>query len=81
MATQTQFAARVAITPKLPVLAIEDLDPHLSALKCTEKSIEVHFHFSEALQTAKRLWVELGTFVIVTAHEGCNEDGGRSPYR
>lgn len=36
-------------------LALKDLDQHLIALKCTEKTIEVHLRSSEALETAKQL--------------------------
>ena len=78
--TTAQVAAQVHFTPKLPTLAIEDVEASLNAVICTATTIELHFFLREQLQEALVELVTHTRFILVTSHVGCNEHGERRAY-
>jgi hypothetical protein len=63
-----------------PRIALEELDPILSDVQCGQSQIVLTFddtYFVDELRPT----FEDPDALIVTSHEGCNEDGGRAFYR
>ncbi|KAI9849522.1 MAG: hypothetical protein M1837_004142 [Sclerophora amabilis] len=75
-----RFAARMRTKPKLPTLALEDIDAYLSDVSCTESSISLRFRDLDQHRKAKETWNKSPPLLVVTSHPGCNEDGGRMPH-
>lgn len=75
-----QFAARLTFEPRLPVLAIEDVDRHLDMIQCSPDGLLLQFDSRRKLKKAEETWAALEEFVVVTSHLGCNHDGERQPY-
>jgi len=80
LATNSPFAARLAFSSKLPVLALEDVELHLGNIQCSEAAIEILFESQYHCDKAHKAWEDLGNFLVVTSHPGCNRNGERSPY-
>ena len=78
--TTAQRAAQVHLTPKHPMLAVEDIESRLSTVICTASTIELHFLDRELLHEALADLDALPRFILVTSHIGCNDDGERKAY-
>ena len=78
--SKAQMAAQVHFTPKLPTLAIEDIEVLLDSIVCAASTIELHFSHQDALQEALVELAALPRFILVTSHVGCNENGERRAY-
>ncbi|KAI9684748.1 MAG: hypothetical protein M1829_000123 [Trizodia sp. TS-e1964] len=78
--SSSQFSARVKVTPKLPVLLLEDAEHFFSYIHCSEFSIDLGFRSRDDLYQAKAAWEESTIFALITSHAGCNADGAHNPY-
>jgi hypothetical protein len=74
------FAARLAFSSKLPVLALEDIELHLDSIQCSEAAIKISLESRYHFHKAREAWGNIGDFLVVTSHPGCNHNGERSPY-
>jgi hypothetical protein len=65
---------------KLPALVLEDIEENIEGIRCSDSTITIQFSESSNLEAVRSSWDNLGAFMIVTSHIGCNEDGERQPY-
>jgi hypothetical protein len=65
---------------KLPALVLEDIEEDVEAIRCSESTIAIQFSEAWNLDAVRSSWDNLGAFIIVASHIGCNEDGERQPY-
>ena len=74
------MSARFRISSGTPTLLLEDIDDLLASVSCQEDEIEVRTLASEFSRVCK--FVDSAPeFFLITSHEGCNQRGGRLPYR
>ncbi|MCJ1305850.1 hypothetical protein MMC08_008667 [Hypocenomyce scalaris] len=74
------FSATIVIVPKLPMIALEEIDSFLESVTCSESTITLRFTREQYRHRAERAWASLTEFFIVTSNTGCNRDGQRAPY-
>jgi hypothetical protein len=65
---------------KLPALVLEDIEEDVADIRCSDSTITVEFSESHSLKAVRPSWDNLGPFLIISSHIGCNEDGERKPY-
>ena len=65
---------------KTPTLVLEDIEDHIDFVGCAASAILLHFSSEEALRDAHEEFKGVGSFLLVTSHDGCNEDGERDPH-
>ena len=63
-----------------PTLLLEDIEHHVSAVSCWDDGVHLRFQSPEAFAHAHREFAGVESFLLITSHEGCNEDGGRDPH-
>ncbi|KAL8895065.1 MAG: hypothetical protein Q9192_003866 [Flavoplaca navasiana] len=75
-----RLAAKVYLTTKIPTLALEDIDQHLSDVTCLGSLVTLSFATAAAKQKALQDLALQGTFYLITSHNSCNENGERTVY-
>ena len=65
---------------KTPALVLEDIEGHIDFVGCVGSKIFLHFISEEALRDAHEEFEGVGSFLLVTSHDGCNGDGERDPH-
>ena len=65
---------------KLPTLILEDVEHHIEYVGCYSSEIHLYFKSAMVLQRTYNEFASVNKFLLVTSHEGCNEDGERSPH-
>ncbi|KAL9628320.1 MAG: hypothetical protein Q9204_005964 [Flavoplaca sp. TL-2023a] len=75
-----RLAAKVYLTTKIPTLALEDIDQHLSDVTCLGSLVTLSFATVAAKQKALQDLALQGTFYLITSHSTCNENGERTVY-
>ena len=78
---ESQFAALVQMSAKLPTVVLEEVEHHLDDIFCTDSSIQLHFGNQQSLALAYEELSATDDFFVVTSHQGCNSDGERRPHR
>lgn len=68
------------VKSKYPTLALEDIEPHVDDIQCSQSTLTLSFGTGQNLEEAKDAWSGVSQFLIITSHIGCNEDGERTPY-
>ena len=76
----SQFAAKVGMNFKIPALMLEDVEHHIESVACYSSEIHLHFRSAELLGRAHNEFARVNSFLLVTSHRGCNEDGERNPH-
>ena len=77
---KSPFSARVRLSANEPTLVLEEIEHYMLDIFCRGSEIEIHFAESGALGHVHRELSNVGEFLLVTSHEGCNADGERTPY-
>ncbi|KAG4429587.1 hypothetical protein IFR05_014936 [Cadophora sp. M221] len=72
--------AKTSMHLKTPAITLEDIESYLTGVTCSGTSMALIFIDNEALQYAKTQWEEYTNILFITAHEGCNPAGSRTPY-
>ena len=72
--------ARVSLSSTTPSLLLEDLDEVLSDVRCENVQIELSI-LPHAYSRVCKMIDATPEFYIITAHNGCNQYGGRLPYK
>lgn len=72
--------ARTQTKYKLPTLSLEDIEEDVEHIRCSDSTITVQFSETQNLEDVRPHWDNLGPFMLITSHIGCNEDGERKPY-
>lgn len=78
--SNTQFGARLGMQFKIPALILEDIEHHIESITCHKTEIHLHFSSAELLRRAHNEIANVDSFLLVTSHQGCNEDGERNPH-
>ena len=65
---------------KTPALILEDIEDHIEQVECLGSTIYLYFSSEQALRDAHEEFKSVGSFLLVTSHDGCNEDGERDPH-
>jgi hypothetical protein len=78
--SNSPFGAIAAMEFKKPTLLLEDIEHHIKAIDCFESRVDLYFSSSKALNHAYKEFKTVDSFLLITSHEGCNEDGQRDPY-
>ena len=76
----SQFIAKIRLKSKAPSLALEVIEHHLIQISCHDSSISLYFKNKDMLMGAYDELSGTRKFFLITAHEGCNEDGERDAY-
>ncbi|OJJ33799.1 hypothetical protein ASPWEDRAFT_545139 [Aspergillus wentii DTO 134E9] len=79
--TETVFATTLNVESKQPILVLEDVEPWVEDISCSESQIRLAFSSFKDIETFYYSLDALRDFVIVTAHEGCDLDGERATHR
>ena len=65
---------------KTPALVLEDIEGYVDIVGCVGSKISLHFTSEEALKDAHEEFNSVGSFLLITSHDGCNGDGERNPH-
>ncbi|KAL9043523.1 MAG: hypothetical protein Q9214_003295 [Letrouitia sp. 1 TL-2023] len=76
-----KLAAQVKFSSKTPILALEEIEHLLEDVSCRDSSIALRFTSLDALNIAHAELGKHDSFVIITSHATCNNEGERSPHR
>ena len=76
----SQFAAKMGMNFKIPTLMLEDVEHHLKSVGCYPSEIYLGFKSAEASKRTHNEVASVDSFLLVTSHDGCNEDGERDPH-
>lgn len=63
-----------------PALILEDVEDEIKYIGCYTSEIHLFFKSTKALKRIHRELTGFDSFLLVTSHEGCNEDGERNPH-
>ncbi|KAL1962159.1 hypothetical protein VTN77DRAFT_505 [Rasamsonia byssochlamydoides] len=75
------FAASLSVKSREPILVVEELETELKDVVCSTSQMSLFFHAPGGLDAVKESFNLNGSFIVVTAHDGCNLDGERATYR
>lgn len=76
----SQFAAKLQMQFKIPALMLEDVEHHIQSIGCYSSEIHLSFKSKKVLKHTHKELTSVDSFLLVTSHEGCNEDGERNPH-
>lgn len=76
----SQFAAKLGMQFKIPALMLEDVEHHIESIGCYSSEIHLYIKSAEVLKRTHNEFTGVDHFLLVTSHEGCNEDGERNPH-
>ncbi len=79
-ASISKFAAQVSMKFKMPALLLEDIEHHTERIDCSDSKVYLYFNSAEALEHAHEEFKRANSFLLITSHIGCNEDGERIPH-
>ncbi|KAI9368980.1 hypothetical protein BJX61DRAFT_549966 [Aspergillus egyptiacus] len=77
---ETVFATTLDVESQWPVLVLEDFDDGLESVSCTGSQIQLAFASGISEEEFSAAAKSMSEFVVVTAHDGCDLDGGRSAH-
>ena len=78
--SSSQFAAKLGMNFKIPALMLEDVEHHVQSVGCYPSEIHLFFKSAEVLKRTHTEVTSVDRFLLVTSHNGCNEDGERNPH-
>ncbi len=78
--SDSPFGATAAMKFKTPALLLEDIEHHIKAIDCLGSRVYLYFSSSKALNHAHKEFQGVDSFLLITSHEGCNEDAERDPH-
>ena len=61
-------------------MMLEDVEHHIQSVDCYSSEVHLRFTSVELLQRAHNELSRVDNFLLVTSHQGCNEDGERNPH-
>ncbi|PGH15945.1 hypothetical protein AJ79_02112 [Helicocarpus griseus UAMH5409] len=74
------FTASLTVKSQKPILKLEDIEPDLKDVSCSEKELTLHFALDDALEKVAKGIEHLSDLVVVSSHLDCNEDDQRAPH-
>ena len=63
-----------------PALLLEDVEDAIERIGCYTSEIHLSFKSIKVLKRIHKELIGVDSFLVVTSHEGCNEDGERNPH-
>ena len=63
-----------------PALILEEIEEEIESIGCYASEIHLSFKSTKALKRIHKELKSVDSFLLVTSHEGCNEDGERNPH-
>ena len=78
--SMSQFAARVGVSFKTQALVLENIENHFQQVDCLGSTMRLYFSSEEATRHAYEEFERTDSFLLITSHRGCNEDGERDPH-
>ena len=64
----------------MPAVVLEDIENHIEQVECYGSTLKLYFGSEQYLREAHEMFKNVGNFLVITSHDGCNEDGEREPY-
>ncbi|KAF2640096.1 hypothetical protein P280DRAFT_507661 [Massarina eburnea CBS 473.64] len=74
------FASQVKVASKKPILNLEEIEHHLSDVRCSDDKMTLSFRDPKTARDAKAAAHGTHGGLIISAHEGCNPEGERTVY-
>ena len=68
------------MSSRLPSLVLEDMENHFDKIQCYGSTVHLYFSTVEILKHAHAELNRVDSFVLITSHDGCNQDGGRKTH-
>ena len=65
---------------EIPAVVLEDIEDHVEQVECLGSKIYLYFNSEQVLRDVYEEFKSVGNFLVVTSHDGCNEDGERDPH-
>lgn len=65
---------------KTLAVMLEDVEHHIESIGCYPSEIHLSFKSAKVLKRTHEEFTKVDSFLLVTSHEGCNEDGERTPH-
>ncbi len=65
---------------KTPAVMLEDVEHQIESIGCYSSEIHLYFKSAKVLKRTHKELTSIDSFLLVTSHEGCNEDGERNPH-
>ena len=59
---------------------LEDIEHQIESIGCYSSEIHLSFKSLKAVKRTHEEFTSVESFLLVTSHEGCNEDGARNPH-
>ena len=78
--SNSQFAAKLGMQFKIPTLMLEDVEHHIESIGCYSSEIHLRFTSAELLERVHNEISRVDSFLLITSHQGCNDDGERNPH-
>jgi len=74
------MGARLSVKSELPILVLENMERSIKSIHCSESMIKLSFTSPNFFEILEDVLAQVSDFILVTAHDGCNEAGERTPY-
>ncbi|KAJ4303267.1 hypothetical protein N0V90_002160 [Kalmusia sp. IMI 367209] len=74
------FASQLKVASKKPILNLEDIEHHLDDVECGDGTMTLKFFDTSSAVDARLACHGPEGGVIVTSHDGCNNEGERTVY-
>ncbi|KAI4945203.1 hypothetical protein J4E91_008181 [Alternaria rosae] len=78
---KSTFASQVKVSGQKPLLNLEEHEHHLRDVQCGDDMMKLHFVDTSSARDARAACHDADGGLIITSHEGCNDEGERSVYR
>jgi hypothetical protein len=78
---RSTFASQVKVISQKPVTNLEEIEHHLQDVRCKDGKLRLDFVDLSSARDAFYSCHGQDGGLIITSHDGCNEDGERSVYR
>ncbi|KAI4644488.1 hypothetical protein J4E93_006393 [Alternaria ventricosa] len=78
---ESTFASQVKVSGQRPLLNLEEHEHHIKDVQCGDDTMKLHFVDTSSARDARAACHDADGGLIITSHEGCNDEGERSVYR
>jgi hypothetical protein len=74
------MGALLSVEAELPIFVLEDIEQEVRSILCSGSVIQLVLSSPAHFKSLKQNLLGVPEFILVTAHEGCNKDGHRTPF-
>ena len=72
--------ARISLSSDIPTILLEHVDHHFEEVSCQGNLLKLKAT-ADFFEHASEVFSSVPELLLMTAHYGCNKDGGRRSYR